>query len=85
MAEQMRRRSFLASLAAVGAGSQLDARTQAMSVGSVGKGGRGDLKITKVEILQITGKNKRKALYLKLHANDGTIGLYGPIDGEACR
>ena len=83
MAEQMKRRSFLASLAAVGAGSQLDARTQAMSVGSAGKGGRGDLKITKVEILQITGKNKRKALYLKLHANDGTIGLYGPIDGEA--
>ena len=83
MVEQMKRRSFLAGLAAVGAGSQFSAGTQAMAVGSAGSGGIGDLKIAKVEILQVTGNNKRKALYLKLHANDGTIGLYGPIDGEA--
>ena len=83
MVEQMKRRSFLAGLAAVGAGSQFSAGTQAMAVGSAGSGGIGDLKIAKVEILQVTGNDKRKALYLKLHANDGTIGLYGPIDGEA--
>ena len=83
MVERMKRRSFLAGLAAVGAGSQFGAAAQAVAVGSAGNGEPKDLKITKVEILQITGKNKRKVLYLKLHANDGTIGLYGPIDGEA--
>ena len=81
MVEQMKRRSFLAGVAAVGVGTQFADRAKA--VGSAGGGGLGELKITKVEILQVTGKNKRKVLYLKLHADDGTFGLYGPIDGEA--
>ena len=83
MVERIRRRSFLAGLAAVGAAGRFGAAAQAQTVGSAGSGKYKNLKITKAEILQITGKNKRKALYLKLHANDGTIGLYGPIDGEA--
>ena len=83
MVERIRRRSFLAGLAAAGAAGRFGAAAQAQTVGSAGSGKYKNLKITKAEILQITGKNKRKALYLKLHANDGTFGLYGPIDGEA--
>ncbi|MHC4168339.1 MAG: enolase C-terminal domain-like protein [Planctomycetota bacterium] len=81
MVEQMKRRRFLAGVAAVGAGAHFADRAGA--VGSAGDGGRADVKITKVEILQVTGKNKRKVLYLKLHSNEGVAGLYGPIDGEA--
>ncbi len=83
MVERIKRRSFLASVAALGVAPQLGAQAQAVPVGSSGEAKRADLKITKVEILQLTGKNKRRALYLKLHSNDGAIGLYGPIDGEA--
>ena len=83
MVERIKRRSFLAGLAAAGAAGRLGAAAQAQTVGSAGDGKYKNLKIAKAEILQITGKNKRKVLYLKLHANDGTIGLYGPIDGEA--
>jgi len=83
MVEYVKRRSFLAGLAAAGVGSQLGGSGQAVAVGSGGNGKLGDLKITKVEILQLTGKNKRRALYLKLHTNAGAVGLYGPIDNEA--
>ncbi|MHC4119328.1 MAG: enolase C-terminal domain-like protein [Planctomycetota bacterium] len=83
MVERMKRRSFLAGLAAVGAGSQFGARAQAVAVGSGESARNAGLKITKVEILQLTGKNKRKGLYLKLHTNEDAVGLYGPIDNEA--
>lgn len=83
MVERMKRRSFLASLAVLGAAPRLGGLAQAAPVGSAGGSKRGDLKITKVEILQLTGKNKRRALYLKLHSNQDAFGLYGPIDNEA--
>jgi L-rhamnonate dehydratase len=87
MVNGMKRRSFLANLAALGAVPSLCTRTgfapAVAAIGSAGQGGRVHLKISKVEILQVTGKNKRKALYLKVHAGDGLAGLYGPIDNEA--
>ena len=83
MVEYMKRRSFLAALAAAGVGSQIGVSGQAQAVGSGGNVKLGELKITKAEILQLTGKNKRRALYLKLHTNADAVGLYGPIDNEA--
>ena len=77
----MKRRSFLTSLAALGMAPHLGAGAQVMA--AAGRSGGADLKITKVEVLQVTGKNKRKALYLKIHTNEGVAGLYGPIDNEA--
>ncbi|UCD56452.1 MAG: mandelate racemase, partial [Candidatus Hydrogenedentota bacterium] len=83
MVDHMKRRSFLAALAAAGVGSKIGGPGQAVAVGSGGNGRRGALKITKAEILQLTGKNKRRALYLKLDTNQEVFGLYGPIDNEA--
>lgn len=77
----MKRRSFLASLAAVGAAPFLGARAQAAP--AIGAAARSNLKVTNVEVLQVTGKNKRKALYVKIHTDEGVTGLYGPIDNEA--
>lgn len=42
-----------------------------------------NLKVSKVEMVQLTGKNGRKTLYLKIGTNEGIEGVYGPIDGEA--
>ena len=81
MIDRMKRRSFLTGLAAIGMTSGLGARAGASS--AVGSGKQENLKITKVEILQITGNNKRKVLYLKIHTDAGPAGLYGPIDNEA--
>ena len=79
-ASLMERRSFLASLAAVGVAPYLGARVEAATASS---GARPNLKITKVEVLQVTGKNKKKALYLQIQTDEGVTGLYGPIDNEA--
>jgi hypothetical protein len=79
MVDRMKRRSFLASLAALGVAPGLGVRAQAVPatdpVGLVGAGGQVDLKITKVEVLQVTGPDKRKVLYLKVHANGALAGL----------
>jgi L-rhamnonate dehydratase len=87
MVDCMKRRSFLTSLATLGVVPHLRARAEFMHatniVGTAAQSKRADLKITKVEILQVTGKNKRKVLYLKVHSNEGLAGLYGPIDNEA--
>jgi len=74
MVNHMKRRSFLTGLAALGVAPHLGVSAEIK---------RANLKITKVEILQITGKNKRKMLYLKIYTNEGPAGLYGPIDNEA--
>jgi L-rhamnonate dehydratase len=83
MAEHMKRRRFLAALAAASVGSKLAGLKPAVAVGSGGNQRLGDLKITKAEILQVTGKNDRRVLYLKLYTNESVFGLYGPIDNEA--
>ena len=86
MINYMKRRSFLTGLAAMGVASGLGARARAISaVGSAKEADppkQVDVRIAKVEILQLTGKNKRKALYLKVCTNCGLSGLYGPIDNE---
>ncbi|MFZ2147290.1 MAG: enolase C-terminal domain-like protein [Sedimentisphaerales bacterium] len=87
MVDRMKRRSFLASLAVLGVAPRLGARAEVVPaiepLGYAGQSKRADLKITKAEVLQVTGKNKRKVLYLKVHTNEGLAGLYGPIDDEA--
>jgi L-rhamnonate dehydratase len=87
MVDRMKRRSFLTSLAALGVVPSLGACAEVVPtmepLGFAGQGKRADLKITKIEILQVTGKTKRKVLYLKVHTNEGLAGLYGPIDSEA--
>ena len=65
MIDCIKRRSFLTGLAATGVTFGLGAHAEAVS--AVGSGKQEDLKITKVEILRITGRNGRKALYLKVH------------------
>jgi len=64
MIDCMKRRSFIKGLAVLGITSGLS--TNSGAVFAVGSAKQENLKITKVEILQITGKNKRKALYLKI-------------------
>jgi L-rhamnonate dehydratase len=87
MIDHMKRRSFLTSLAALGLAPSLSARAEGVHAtnpaGSVDQSKRTDLKITKAEVLQVTGKNKRKVLYLKVHTAEGLMGIYGPIDNEA--
>jgi len=83
----MKRRSFLTGLATLSAATALNARSATTptteAIGPVAPGRRSDLKITKVEVLRVTGKNKRKVLYLKIHTDEGLAGIYGPIDNEA--
>jgi L-alanine-DL-glutamate epimerase-like enolase superfamily enzyme len=83
----MKRRNFLAGLATLGVaprlGSGADVGPLASSILSAGSSARAGSKVAKVEVLQVTGKNKRKALYLKMHTSEGVAGLYGPIDNEA--
>jgi L-rhamnonate dehydratase len=87
MIKYMKRRNFLTSLAALGVAPHLGACAEIMPttnlIGTGSQSKQANLKISKVEILQITGKNKRKMLYLKIHTNEGPSGLYGPIDNEA--
>lgn len=80
MIDRIKRRSFLTGLAAIGVTSSVVART---GVDAVGSGKQEKLKITKMEILQVTDNNRRKVLYLKIHSDAGPAGLYGPIDNEA--
>ncbi len=77
MTDYLKRRNFLAGLAALGAAPSLSVS----AVTSAGK--RTGVKITKVEMLRVTAKGGRKVLYLKLHSDAGVAGLYGPIDNEA--
>ena len=87
MVNGIKRRNFLTSMAALGAvhilGPEVGIEHAGTAVGSARPNTRTRLKINKVEILQVTGKNKRRALYLKIHVNDSLSGLYGPIDNEA--
>ena len=87
MVDSIKRRSFLTGMTALGAvhilGPEVGIEHAGAAVGSARPNTPARLKINKVEILQVTGKNKRKALYLKVHAGDGLAGLYGPIDNEA--
>ena len=85
MVNGIKRRSFLTSMTALSAVHILrpGSGIAGAAVGSARPVKDPHLKISKLEILQVTGKNKRRALYLKVHANDGLFGLYGPIDNEA--
>ena len=87
MADGIKRRNFLAGMTALGAAHIVSSGTGGVSAGAAVGSARPNkpvrLKISKIEILQVTGKNKRKVLYLKIHAGEDLAGLYGPIDNEA--
>jgi L-rhamnonate dehydratase len=82
----MKRRSFLINCTTLGVTSALCTSSTVMSdlvaVGATGQGKGERLEVTKVEILQVIGRNNRKVLYLKVHADGGLAGFYGPIDNE---
>jgi len=44
---------------------------------------RVQMKVKDVQILELVGKNKSKANYIKVITDSGVEGLYGPIDNEA--
>ncbi len=87
MVNGIKRRSFLTGVTALSASHVLGRGAGIASAGAAVGLVRSDrdphLKINQVEILQVTGKDKRRAVYLKIYANDGLFGLYGPIDNEA--
>ena len=76
MTDVIRRRGFLTGLAALGA-------APGFAGAAADSGRRADVKVTKVENLQVTARSGRKVLYLKIHSDAGIAGLYGPIDNEA--
>ena len=84
MVNGVKRRSFLTGMSALSVAHILGSGTgiTGAAVGSARPNKPKHLKINKVEILQVTGKNKRRTLYLRVHAGDGLAGLYGPIDNE---
>ena len=41
------------------------------------------MKVKDLQVLELLGKNKYRAYYLKVITDDGVEGLYGPIDNEA--
>jgi L-alanine-DL-glutamate epimerase-like enolase superfamily enzyme len=82
MVDAMRRRSFLAGLTALGVATHVGACGESDPIGA-GSKERVELKVTDVQVLQVTGKNGRRALYLKVQTDAGVAGLYGPIDREA--
>jgi hypothetical protein len=75
-------RSFLVGFAAVVVAAHVGVRAE-VGAREAGPGRRTDLKVTNVQVLQVTGKNKRKALYVMIQTDSGIAGLYGPIDSEA--
>ena len=81
MKNDIKRRSFLASFAALGSVSSIGANP-ARGIAAT-ESNAAALKITDVQMLQLTGKDKQKSLYLKLVAGQGHEGLYGPIDEDA--
>jgi len=82
MMDRIGRRRFVAGLCALGMASQVGPRAGAAALAGESSR-RANLKVTDVQVLQVTGKNKRKALYLKIQTDGGVAGLYGPIDAEA--
>ena len=41
------------------------------------------MKVRDLQVLELLGKNKYRAYYVKVITEDGIEGLYGPIDNEA--
>jgi L-rhamnonate dehydratase len=82
MVDRVGRRSFVAGLCTLGMASPVGPWAGPVATAAE-PGRRANLKVTDVQVLQVTGKNKRKALYLKIQTDSGVFGLYGPIDSEA--
>jgi L-rhamnonate dehydratase len=82
MTDTMGRRSFVAGLCTLGMAPQMGAWAAPL-VAAAEPGRRPDLRVTDVQVLQVMGRNKRRALYLKILTDDSVFGFYGPIDNEA--
>jgi L-rhamnonate dehydratase len=84
------RRNFLTSLAAVGAVGNAGIAPEAhgapgSSPSAPSSAKSASLTISDARILQLTGKNGKRAFYLKLLTEQGVDGLYGPVDEDAAR
>ena len=79
----MERRKFLFSLGAL---SALPAVSPLKAI-NLGKSAQVEkkvsMKVKDVQILDLLGKNKYRAFYIKVITDNGLEGLYGPIDPEA--
>lgn len=79
----MERRTFffgLGSLSALQFASPLKAAT---SIVRSNEKNRAPMKVTDLQVLELLGKNKYRAYYIKVLTDNGLEGLYGPIDPEA--
>lgn len=79
----MERRKFFFGLGALSA-LQVAAPLKAVNPGiSTPEKIRVPLKVKDLQVLELVGKNKYRAYYIKVITDDGLEGLYGPIDNEA--
>jgi len=79
----MQRRKFLFSMGALTA-LQLSSPLKAINSGEhLLEKQRTPMKVKDVQILELLGKNKAKANYIKILTDEGPEGIYGPIDNEA--
>ena len=79
----MERRKFFFGLGALSA-MQVAAPLKAVNRGiSAPEKIRVPMKVKDLQVLELLGKNKYRACYIKVITDDGLEGLYGPIDNEA--
>jgi L-rhamnonate dehydratase len=79
----MERRRFLFSIGALTA-LHLSTSVSAITKQEPSRAkNRAQMKVKDVQILELLGKNKYKANYIKVLTDSGVEGLYGPIDNEA--
>ena len=79
MKKEIKRRHFLSGMAVLGAMGISGTKP------AVAQGQSDPVKliVKDVQMLELTGKNNQKSLYLKIITDSGIEGLYGPIDTEA--
>lgn len=79
----MERRKFFFSLGALSA-LQVASPLKAVNLGKPApEKKRSSMKVKDVQVLELTGKNRYRACYIKVITDSGLEGLYGPIDQEA--
>ena len=77
MKTQISRRDILASMAALSVSGGLSVQAAQPKMKNSA------LTVTDLLMIQFTGANKQRSLYIKLLTDAGIDGLYGPIDEEA--
>ena len=79
----MKRRKFFFSLGAFSALQIASPLKAANPEKFAAEKERVSMKVQDVQVLELIGKNKYRAYYIKIFTDNGLEGLYGPIDPEA--